>query len=180
MSFDGADDYVSTTLGRISNNTSGGVSMATWVKTPTSKSWNTVVARGNVTSGNSATKVLGMIIKNGRLSYIISNGDSTGWCNQNSTGPLVPADDTWHFIVGVFDKSSQIIKTYVDGVQGYSGPCDQTGDSEGSNTLYIGWDTTGYAPAIFDGQIDDVRIYNYALTPAQVREIYNYGAVRIE
>lgn len=29
----------------------------------------------------------------------------------------------------------------------------------------------------FNGQIDDVRIYNYALTAAQVKDIYNNGAI---
>ena len=29
----------------------------------------------------------------------------------------------------------------------------------------------------FNGQIDDVRIYNYGLTTAQVKDIYNGGAV---
>jgi hypothetical protein len=29
----------------------------------------------------------------------------------------------------------------------------------------------------FDGQIDDVRIYNYALTEDDIRRIYNGGAV---
>ena len=29
----------------------------------------------------------------------------------------------------------------------------------------------------FNGQIDDVRVYNYALTAAQVKNEYNQGAV---
>ena len=27
----------------------------------------------------------------------------------------------------------------------------------------------------FDGKIDDARIYNYALSPQQIREVYNAG-----
>jgi hypothetical protein len=32
----------------------------------------------------------------------------------------------------------------------------------------------------FDGQIDDVRIYNYALTETQIKEIMNQGAVSFQ
>jgi len=31
---------------------------------------------------------------------------------------------------------------------------------------------------VFDGKIDDVRIYNYPLTSPQIKEIYNGGAVK--
>lgn len=30
---------------------------------------------------------------------------------------------------------------------------------------------------IFSGQIDDARVYNYALTPVQVKTLYNGGAI---
>lgn len=30
----------------------------------------------------------------------------------------------------------------------------------------------------FQGQIDDVRIYNYALTETQIKTLYNFGAAR--
>jgi hypothetical protein len=32
----------------------------------------------------------------------------------------------------------------------------------------------------FNGQIDDVRIYNYALTPEQIKQVYNGGAVSFQ
>jgi len=33
--------------------------------------------------------------------------------------------------------------------------------------------------AIFNGTIDDVRVYNYALTENQIKKLYNKGLVRI-
>jgi hypothetical protein len=35
----------------------------------------------------------------------------------------------------------------------------------------------GIASRWFSGQIDDVRIYNYALTPEQIKQVYNGGAI---
>jgi len=36
-----------------------------------------------------------------------------------------------------------------------------------------------YGSNYFNGQIDDVRIYNYALTADQVKQVYNFGAARL-
>jgi hypothetical protein len=44
-----------------------------------------------------------------------------------------------------------------------------------TNPFVIGkasWSSANY----FTGQIDDVRVYNYALTPSQIKTVYNGGA----
>jgi hypothetical protein len=46
------------------------------------------------------------------------------------------------------------------------------GGSVAMASYYLG--TANY----FKGQLDDVRIYNYALTPLQIKSIMNEGAVR--
>ncbi|MHA2060818.1 MAG: LamG domain-containing protein [Candidatus Sifarchaeia archaeon] len=50
------------------------------------------------------------------------------------------------------------------------GPNSESADLEIGNTSGLG--------RTFDGQIDDVRIYNYALTQQQINDVYNSGAVR--
>lgn len=32
----------------------------------------------------------------------------------------------------------------------------------------------------FNGQMDDVRVYNYALTKQQIQQVYNQGAAKRE
>jgi len=39
--------------------------------------------------------------------------------------------------------------------------------------LYIGYDGTNF----FDGLIDDVRIYNYVLTPTQIKTLNSASSV---
>jgi hypothetical protein len=41
----------------------------------------------------------------------------------------------------------------------------------------IGYRSDG-TTTVFDGQIDEVKIFNYALTEAQIKTEYNSGAVR--
>lgn len=84
----------------------------------------------------------------------------------------VPLNQWTHFAVSIDDKT---IKIYLNGNL----------DAEVVDTIDIGnWSglfTIGRRGALsqnyFSGQIDDVRIYNYALTEAQVKEVYNDGAV---
>jgi hypothetical protein len=40
-----------------------------------------------------------------------------------------------------------------------------------------GLDSWGPSDMFLNGQMDDVRIYNYPLTPQQIKEIHNYGAI---
>jgi hypothetical protein len=62
---------------------------------------------------------------------------------------------------------------YVNGVlkgqTPFSGTLKQT-----AFNVYIGRRTDGL---FFNGLIDDVRIYNYALTSEQVKQVYNGGAM---
>jgi hypothetical protein len=77
-------------------------------------------------------------------------------------------DNNWHHILGTYDGS--VMKLYVDGVLSKTEDKWFPGDiAYGNYDLYIG--------DSFNGQIDDVRIYNYALTPTQVKTLYNNGAV---
>jgi hypothetical protein len=49
-----------------------------------------------------------------------------------------------------------------------------TGIANHAGISSIGQATSAF---YFPGQIDDVRIYNYALSPTQIKEIYNNGTV---
>jgi len=83
----------------------------------------------------------------------------------------------WHQIVGTYDKSN--IRIYVDGVAGtpdtYSASIDYTGASG------FGIGTTNFTNNAYklNGNIDEVRVYNYAKTAAQVLEDYNKVARQV-
>lgn len=86
-------------------------------------------------------------------------------------------DDTWYHAVGVWDGTGTDAKLYVNGKL-----VDQ--DTSAPSSLYasaldhtIGKRSYGSDDEWLDGKIDDVRLYNYALTAEQVRGVYNDGAV---
>ena len=49
------------------------------------------------------------------------------------------------------------------------------GDINPGNVIEVGQDSTGSEE--YDGMLDDFRIYNYALTYEQVKQLHNNGAI---
>jgi len=91
-----------------------------------------------------------------------------------STGAL--SVNQWYHLVGV--RSGNSIIFYKNGVS--MGTADVTGLSFADisdNTFWIGaGDTYSCSNNNFNGLIDDVRIYNYARTVAEIKADYNNGA----
>lgn len=94
-----------------------------------------------------------------------------GRWRYEATGPAVPlADDQWHHVVVVFSSARTL---YVDGVRStepelrwpYVPPQVPPGEPEEPSGVAIG-DVVGGAP--FFGQIDDVSVYRYELSEAQI------------
>lgn len=74
----------------------------------------------------------------------------------------------WHFIAGTYDGTA--MRLFVDGVQAAERPA--TGDiTPTSSDLVIGQNSEIVAD-IYKGIIDDIRIYNRALSPAEVLELF--------
>lgn len=122
---------------------------------------------------------------------IISKGTGEGWIlsRSHSTGtvefvckgikpqPYVVGktsidDGQWHHLAGVYDGAK--LKLYVDG------KLDGSKNAWGSivtndYSIYIG-DSSQDSGRFFDGLIDDVRIYNYALSEDEVKSLYEVAA----
>ncbi|MFC1623923.1 LamG domain-containing protein [Candidatus Omnitrophota bacterium] len=92
----------------------------------------------------------------------------------------------WYHLVGTYngDESDPNagIDIYVDGVVSDTADIDTAGtytamENKTGKLFFGALEDTGAAPyRLFDGIIDDVRIYNYTLTAAQVMEDYNAGS----
>lgn len=84
----------------------------------------------------------------------------------------------WYHAVVVYDKANQYV--YKNGVQVYYRA--QTGDMGTiTNALRIGArGAPGAASSLFNGLIDDVRIYNRALSPTDVTNLYQSGSVKLK
>ncbi|GEM_PF-1255438 len=88
-----------------------------------------------------------------------------------NTGDL--RDGVWHHILVLYNGTSPII--YVDGNVASLSAEDTTNVGNASSYLRVGNSITSDSKNYFSGIIDDVRIYNKALSYSEVQEIYQYG-----
>src|SRR5438046_5653023 len=84
--------------------------------------------------------------------------------NQNLAAPSGLAVNTWTHLAATFDGA--MVRLYVNGVQ-VTSQAQATPLRATTGTLQIGADS--YAGENFVGRIDEVRIYNRALTAAEIQ-----------
>jgi predicted alpha-1,6-mannanase (GH76 family) len=98
-----------------------------------------------------------------------------------ATSSVVP-DNQWHHLVGVCDQANGFVRLYVDGAnvaQGTLAP--NTGILGSSASVSIGSRQAGLGTAYnnqFVGDMEEVAIYGYALSPSQVLAHYQAATNR--
>jgi hypothetical protein len=155
LSFDGVNDYVQTTL---SSNFLP-LTIVVWYKPNVNNGERSIV--DSDISGQYGQSII--------QGY--NTGDNTidieyhdGWYNssfQVNTG-------TWYFVSGVFISGK--ISLYVD--DNFIGSQTFTQGSLNGDNFRIGRHNAG-DPQWFNGLIDEVRIYNRALSDSEIQAIYN-------
>lgn len=77
-------------------------------------------------------------------------------------------DNNWHFLSLTYDGTS--LKAFIDGVQTDSNPVSGALSTNGATRIGNLVDTY-----YTNGDIDEVRIYNRALSPTEIRKLYNWA-----
>lgn len=164
LNFDGTDDYVSTTD---IDFTTGGWTLSAWIKT-TNTNGQRIFSKG-INDGSAQLWFL-----------TFSGGIEMGWFvnspfeDVTASASVNVADGNWHHMVAVVGAST--IQLYVDGVAvGTPVAHDGTPVTNDSNWL-IG--SLGGTAEFFNGKIDEVRMYNRALTATEVLRQYNTGVIK--
>jgi parallel beta-helix repeat protein len=95
-----------------------------------------------------------------------------GTDGENIVTTNTVCDDKWHNIVAV--RNGYNLAIYVDGSLAYSEEMTTIDDVSNTNPVFIGaYISDGGTSGHFNGTIDEVRIYDYALSDAEVLQLYN-------
>ena len=164
LSLDGTDDKVAVadTANLRFNNSTDDFSLFAWVK--------------RTTTG--AEYILSKEDADNDGYRLLFTGSNTVQCSEDATdvtSTSTIADTNWHLIGCTIDRDGNG-QIYIDGKA--DGSTAAMGTDAMATTSNITLGTRSYtSTSYFNGQIDDVRIYNYALTVTQVKDLYNGGAV---
>jgi hypothetical protein len=117
----------------------------------------------------------------GRVQFLVRAGGPSSSTSKGidwdlASGFTNVADNNWHHIAGTYD--GQEIKVYVDGqLQGttaYTGGITYTNPAPGP--LSIGRRECNCPNGYYEGLIDEVEIFDHALTQPEIQAIYNAGS----
>lgn len=118
-------------------------------------------------------------ISNGVPHFLLGNNEHVNpsiraWWTENSCGVKDIADGNWHHLVWVFDAKGQKVTCYVDGVKDWERLLPRVYRQRKDIAPQI-WGDGSYTYATHwnNSFLDDVRVYNYALSAQKVKELYD-------
>ncbi len=166
LQFDGVDDYVDCG-NDASLDIHGPMTLAAWVR-PVSTSAKEPGIVGKYFHSYALT-----LYRGGCWWYISSGGN-------NAKAPLAKTGQ-WHHVLGTFD--GEMLKLYVNGRQCATSKSKYNSVNAGKNFLMgrivpnpTAPDAASQARGHFEGTLDEVRVYNRALSLQEVVAEYNRGA----
>lgn len=159
LRFDGIDDQV-TVSDSSSLNLSNAITIAAWVK---AKNWE----RNPRIVGKSHPEQYTLLAQQSGLGIrFLLDGVEGG----DLLWPTVPSLEQWHYVAGTYDGARQRI--YIDGVLAEDrGATGLIHTANGSLAIGGVFDSTDHVD-FFDGTIDEVRIYDRALAPHEIGNLY--------
>ena len=180
LSFNGTNEYVSVPFNSTMN-PSGDFSVSAWVKlTNSNKYRSAVTSRSETVNGNQTGGYMLYISDANKWQFWNGHGDTEGfWAQANSDRRIV--QNTWQMQTVTYDHANTHMRLYVDGVL----VAQNNSETLLANTdkpLYIGAGRTNKHPHdalppqfYFNGNIDDVAIWNTTLSAAEIVQLYNSG-----
>lgn len=161
LNFDGTDDYVSHTTQGISSRNG---TVAGWVKPTQSSPWG--FWQTHDSAGNNWVDWITMFSYDGGTFYFrMGNGSSCCSNDVTFSSSLIPIN-TWSHLAFTWEGTT--MKAYINGIV-VASKTNATLQSIVDSGARIGY---GHDKKM-SGQIDEVKIFNYALTEDQVRNVYN-------
>ena len=167
LEFDGVDDYVD--VGSFDVNGSG-LTLAGWFNADTLANEGRIISKAQGTSDSDAWWQLSIRDQGGsqwlRL-RVKAGGITTAFVD--STTPLATGD--WHFAAGTYDSASGEMALYLDGALLGTTPHAVGGDLDVDATVPVWLGANGSPARFFDGTLDDIRVFNRALSLAEVSSL---------
>jgi hypothetical protein len=101
--------------------------------------------------------------------------ETTGGSNKYVTSTRTYNDGQWHHGVVTFDNNNNIVRLFVDGVQIGSLSTTSNPDNTGNKPLRIAGNSQSLTEDFFIGQLDEVGVWNRALTNTEISNLMNTG-----
>ena len=173
MKFDGSNGYIVADNSNLNFGT-GSFSIDGWIRVDALPGTTSVlVEKRRFVSPGAAGYVLS-IDSTGSLGFTIQDG--TNSAAVQTTTPIT--DSNFHQIAMVVDRTNSNVTIYLDGVLQQTASTTSVGSVTNTGRLFIGHHSldSGTSAVDFNGVIDELEIFNSALTQTQIQAIVNAGS----
>lgn len=165
----GSSQYASKNTGTSIPTGNSSVSYSSWIYVGTIQAAGFWVSTGDHTS-QTAGSFLGMWYGNVLGSPVIRFTQGSG---DELTYTVTLTTSTWYHVVGVYNSTGNVLTIYVNG--------SSVATKSGITNLNLSADIVVGEPVYqtgnaWDGRLDEIGIFNYALSAADVTTLYAAGA----
>ncbi|MDD5430799.1 MAG: prepilin-type N-terminal cleavage/methylation domain-containing protein [Candidatus Pacebacteria bacterium] len=165
--FNGSDDYVQALDSNTLDLAGSAMTLSAWVYIDTNVGHhNDIIHKYNYQTGGYLL-ITESSAEGGQGYGRIDNGSTTS--NLQST-PAISLG-TWNHLLTVYDGKTYLF--YVNGISAGANNSPVSSIKATALNFRIGAYVSGFYSGFFDGLIDDVRVYNRALSLDEIRAIYN-------
>jgi len=171
LDFDGTNDYVTVPHNSILDNENA-LTIECWINTSFDATFPGeigVVRKGSGSASGWSNAGWSIRLRDDIPAIAFRKKDDSGYWDLYTGDKII--DGNWHHIVGTFDTTT--LRKYVDGVETQS---TSTGQAYLTTTENL---EIGRISAYLDGSISNVKLYNVALSAANVKELYDDSKVII-
>lgn len=160
LTFNSSNNYVN--IGDVSTLEGlNSITISAWVNLTSNKSYNTIFSKEQIYKLR--------VQSTGTIQFLTGEN----WGGSILTTSTTLSTGTWYHIVAVYDGS--VKKIYINGVQDPNTISTSGSISSNSYRVYIGaWDYSDYYD-VFNGKIDEVRLYSRSLNPQEAIDLYSWA-----
>jgi hypothetical protein len=172
IDFDGINDYIDFAD---SHDLTASFTLETWVKQDASSTGNgMLISKRDCNKGTNLGYSLSLVSHFPNIKWY----DNSGVLIFDLTSTYPIGTDRWHSLSVTYDMASTTAKIYIDGIEVATSNAVSAPPSATNESLLVGakFDDTDLSVKLsneFKGWIDEIRVWNIALTPTQIREMMN-------
>jgi prepilin-type N-terminal cleavage/methylation domain-containing protein len=163
--FDGSTDYVNTA--NVADDLLY-MTVSFWIKTSGGSGGNANIVGKIVNVAN--TNGWSAFMQPGGVRFVIQDGSGSNYVQRDG---INIADGNWHFVVGIINGGFALgnVLMYVDNTsQSLNSTAGTVANISNAASVRFGTDVS--SGQYFNGQLDDIRIYNRALSASEITSLY--------
>jgi hypothetical protein len=168
LKFDGTDDNVRVPVDTLDFDFGNYLTASGWFKTTNSQTAQAILCMDEYST---TYKFRLYLADSSNLVFTVRHPDNTLSAVQKTVSNSV-FNGQWHHFAGTYNRwaaDGNRLKLYLDGVKIASSAGSGKPLWRGNNYLYVG----RFSGSYFKGYIDEIGLYNYAMTDAEISALYN-------